>query len=40
MTMHATCSAVLRTLEELKDVGEHQRISVSGKVVTFLSPVE
>lgn len=40
VTMHATCSSVLGTLEELKDVAEHQRISISGKVVAFLSPVE
>ena len=40
VTMHATCSSVLETLEELQDVAEHQRISISGKVVAFLSPVE
>ena len=40
VTMQATCSSVLGTLEELKDVAEHQRISISGKVVAFLSPVE
>lgn len=40
LTSQARCLSELGTLEELKDVAEHQQISISGKVVAFLSPVE